>query len=280
MKSIQERLQSASRKWKLTDLEAIYEMPGRAVYAAESADYGSVIVKRNHDISHLSGEFETLRRMKGNSCCQVYDFDGKEGMILEERILPGTVLREEAFWEKRAEVFARVFRGIHVILENETSYPSYLDWVKNAYEKLRKGPSADKRLVDGMREAVAVAEEMFAKYPQRMLLHGDLHHDNILQNEQGGYVVVDPKGVVGPPVFDTPRYVLNEMDEGGDSLPGEHILKVVGKISELLEYPVEDLRLLFFMETMLANAWSFGGGEEIEEDAMEVAERVVKGAKT
>lgn len=269
-------MQSASRKWKLTDIETIYEMPERAVYAAASADYGSVIVKLNHDSSHLSGEFGTLRQMQGNSCCRVYGLDRDEGMFLEERILPGTVLREEASWEKRAEVFAGIFRGIHVMPENGTSYPSYLDWVKNAYEKISKGSSTNKRLVDGMREAVAVAEEMFAKYPQRMLLHGDLHHDNILQNQQGEYAVVDPKGVVGPPIFDTPRYVLNEMGEGGDSLPKEHILKVIGKISGLLEYPEEDLRRLFFMETMLANAWSYGDGEEALESEMEVAERIVK----
>ena len=50
-------------------------------------------------------------------------------------------------------------------------------------------------LKDEIQEAKQVCISLFTKYPERMLLHGDLHHDNILQTEDNRYLVIDPKGV-------------------------------------------------------------------------------------
>ena len=45
-----------------------------------------------------------------------------------------------------------------------------------------------------------------------MLLHGDLHHDNILQNS-GSWLAVDPKGYIGDPAFEPAAYLCNPIPE-------------------------------------------------------------------
>lgn len=262
-------LQTASRKWELTGIESIYEKKNKGVYRAESAEFGSVILKLAADHAGLSGEFQALSEMQGEFCCQVYAFDPANRLLLEEQILPGTTLKQEPDWKKRAICFSKVFEKIHVAPKDQASYRSYLDWVRNACKSVTD--QGNRELSAGMKLAVEIAERMFARYPERRLLHGDLHHENLLQNEDGNYVMIDPKGVVGPPVFDVPRFVLNELDDGEDSLRKAHISKVIGLLSDVLSYPCDDLYQLLFMEIMLANAWNFEDGEEIEERDMKFA---------
>ena len=77
--------------------------------------------------------------------------------------------------------------------------------------------------------------------------------------------MIDPKGVVGPPIFDVPRFLLNELGDREDSLEKIHINKMIEKLSRLLGFPEADIYQLFFMEVMLANAWLYEDGEEISE---------------
>lgn len=262
-KSVQERLQIASRKWNLAGIESIYVKENGGVYRADSPEFDSVILKIGADADALASEFRALTEMKGKACCQVYALDHTHGLLLEERILPGIALRQEADLERRVACFAQVFENIHVVPKDGTSYNSYLNWVRNACGSVTV--QGNKELSEGMRLAEEIAGKMFEKYPERILLHGDLHHDNILREESGNYVIVDPKGVVGPPVFDIPRFVLNELDDREDSLRKIHIDKVIETLSRVLKYPITDLYQLFFMEVMLANAWNFEDGEEIAE---------------
>lgn len=271
-----ERLRIASHNWELTGIESIYVKESGGVYRAHSAEFDSVILKISDDSVALAGEFRALSDMKGNSCCEVYAFDDTYGLLLEERILPGMTLEQEPDWEKRIASFVQVFENIHVVPKSITSYRSYLSWVKSACRSVAE--QENKELSEGMCLAVEIAEKMFEKYPARELLHGDLHHENILKNKFGKYVIVDPKGCVGPPIFDIPRFVLNELGDDEDSLRESHIDNVIKTLSYLLKYPTDDCYKLFFMEVMLANAWLFEDGEEIEERDVRFAWEIARKA--
>lgn len=269
-----ECLQTASRKWNLTELTCVYNKENGGVYQANSVEFGPVILKVHRNRDSLSREFRALTEMQGEACCQVYAFDTVNGLLLEERILPGTVLKQESDWGRRAASFVQVFETIHNVPKNADSYHSYLDWVRDACQTV--SDQENRELSEGMHHAVAIAEEMFGKYPERMLLHGDLHHENMLKNETGNYCIIDPKGVVGPSVFDIPRFVLNELDYPDDSLRKVHIDGVIETLSRLLKYPAADLYLLLFMEIMLENAWSFGDRGEVVDRDMRFAREIVE----
>ena len=42
-----------------------------------------------------------------------------------------------------------------------------------------------------------------------MLLHGDLHHDNLLWSDDRGWAAIDPHGLVGDPAYDVGPLLLN-----------------------------------------------------------------------
>jgi streptomycin 6-kinase len=57
------------------------------------------------------------------------------------------------------------------------------------------------------------AERIFAELLQSqaspVLLHGDLHHDNILSGPDGSWRAIDPKGVTGEPIYELGAFLRN-----------------------------------------------------------------------
>lgn len=245
-------IQYAADRWGLRDFHAVYEREQSGVWLCHAERFGPALLKWN-STGQLDSEYRMLSRLQGRGCCAVYGYDRERGLLLEERILPGTVLREEVSLEKRVEVLASVFREIHL---PQQAGESYLDWLEAAcvYCISHEVPGDLSRQAMQAREICAA---LFEKYPERVLLHGDLHHDNLLRNSGGSYTVIDPKGVVGPEILDLPRFLLNEADLGHDPAHMEHAIALV---SRACGYPEEDLRKALFLEAVLANVWCVEDG--------------------
>lgn len=267
----------------ITQRTPIYENEYKSIYTGVSNEFGPVVLKYDANIAQLKSEYHMLAKLNGHHSCKVYAFNEDKGQLLEERILPGTKLREEKSLEKRLDAFADVFEAIHIDVVEESEartgehkllrrgMPTYLEWLEKASEFCE-----DELWKNRASRALAIARELFEKYPDRVLLHGDLHHDNLLLREDGEYVFVDPKGVVGPRIFDLPRFILNELDTQYQERDVEHIEGVITTLCEKLDYPEEDVKKLFYMETVLANIWHLEDGEDVNEKWMKVAEEIIQ----
>lgn len=118
-----------------------------------------------------------------------------------------------------------------------------------------------------MKKAQEVYKSVAQLYSQRMLLHGDFHHDNILLGHDGEYFIIDPKGVIDDPVFDIPRFILNEF---GDDITPELVQKINHIISVLekeIDIPNDILRQCLYVETTMGACWSVEDGASTEEYA-------------
>lgn len=61
--------------------------------------------------------------------------------------------------------------------------------------------------------AVGIAMSLLERPAAELPLHGDLHHDNILDASRG-WVAIDPKGVLGDPVYELAPSFINPFDMG------------------------------------------------------------------
>lgn len=259
--TIQEKIKWAKEEYDLKNCVVLYEKNNKAVYSAESAKCGKVILKINTNKDELTSEYNMLKELNGKSSCKVFEYEAAQGILIEEQIVPGIVLRNEQNMEVRINQFLRVFNNIHKIADNDNNFESYLDWLKRADEFCINN-NVDESITNNMHKARHIGEELFFKYSDRVLLHGDLHHDNMLLNADGEYFIIDPKGVIGPAIFDLPRYILNEMDFVSDNQHKNHILQVIEMISKKTNYSLDDISKLLFMEVMLANVWCIEDGQE------------------
>ncbi len=62
-------------------------------------------------------------------------------------------------------------------------------------------------------KAAEIAQSLLENQTDTVVLHGDLHHDNILYSEERGWLAIDPKGLLGDRTFDYVNILRNPSKE-------------------------------------------------------------------
>jgi streptomycin 6-kinase len=115
--------------------------------------------------------------------------DPEHGIVLMDRVIPGTSLATANLPDGEAR---RIALGIIARIqgsptEEATTMAQFFDVITPLRQKL----------IDTT--------------PSLKFLHGDLHHGNILRGENG-WVVIDPKGLVGDPAYEPVAFMRNPME--------------------------------------------------------------------
>lgn len=106
------------------------------------------------------------------------------------------------------------------------------------------------------------AKELLHNQQEIRVLHGDLHHGNILHSDQGGWRVIDPKGLVGDRYFDYANLFCNPDNETAWA-PGRFAkrLDLISKKADL--HPERLLKWIVAWATLSAT-WSLADGVDAE----------------
>jgi streptomycin 6-kinase len=111
--------------------------------------------------------------------------------------------------------------------------------------------------------AQKLATQLLASAPEERVLHGDLHHDNIVSAERAPWLAIDPKGIVGDPGFETAAFMnnpLGRMESWSD--PARYFLRRADILAERLEYPRERILGWTFIQAILSVCWELEAGTD------------------
>jgi len=84
--------------------------------------------------------------------------------------------------------------------------------------------------------ASGIALHLFDRPTPNIPLHGDLHHDNILSSDRG-WLVIDPKGVLGDPAYELANVVINPKHANNMAADPHRIAARADILSQRLAYP-------------------------------------------
>jgi streptomycin 6-kinase len=198
----------AAHRWDLI-LGEPFLLTFNFVCAAKKSDGTPVVLKIGVPNRELTSEVNTLKVYDGLGACRLLDADGGRGMLLLERLLPGTMLAALEDDDRATEIAAKVIQTIPHPVPPGDGYLSLRSW----FDELKEirllfnggtGPFSEKTV--GIVETMI--SELFDENRPQVLLHGDFHHFNILSSERG-WLVIDPKGVVGPVEYEIGPFLLN-----------------------------------------------------------------------
>lgn len=195
-----------------------------------------VVLKAGPPSVELQCEIAALQHYDGKGAVRLLAADAQNGALLLERISPGTSLIEEPDDRCATEIAAQVMQQLWqaqatapasptdahsfvaqpLVTESLVKQPfvTVADWAKGL-QRLRTqfhgqtGPLPPK-LVE---KAERLFEELLASMDTPVLLHGDLHHENILaarlSSSHTNWLAIDPKGVWGEPAYEPGAWLRN-----------------------------------------------------------------------
>jgi streptomycin 6-kinase len=108
------------------------------------------------------------------------------------------------------------------------------------------------------------------------LLHGDLHHWNILSAKRAPWLAIDPKGVIGELAYETGAWIRNPFPELLKwPNPGKTLSRRMDQFAMELALDRERILGWSFYQAVLAAWWSYEDGDQDWENWLAVAELLI-----
>ena len=236
-------------------------LPGRiAGIGLEHAPAGTAVaLKLGVPCSELVTEAAALSLFQGTAAVLLIDHDASLGALLMERILPGTAIHKVQGEVEATRSAAALMRRLWRTPPGDHIFPTLSTWF-GAFKRLRN--RFDGGTGPFPQELIAKAERTFAELnasaERSIVLHGDLHHENILFSEERGWLAIDPKGICGDPGYDVGPFMLNQVSAGTSTAATIEILtNRLSVFSEELGISRERLARWAFCHAVLSALWDF-----------------------
>lgn len=242
LKDIRSRVEDRISDWRVV-VERITETEGSILAFGWRDDLPVVLkVVRNRGDEWRSGEI--LEAFEGKGVVRVSEY--VEGAMLLERLRPGKSLVSFALNggdDQATQILAEVI-GKMSPRTPANSVPTVHEWAKG-FERYAASGDAQipKRL---LLEAHRVYSQLCGSQSRPRLLHGDLHHYNVLFDGERNWLAIDPKGVVGELEY-----------EVGAALRNPHERPELFAEPSAIERRVERFARELSLDTTRTLAWGF-----------------------
>lgn len=250
-------------------------------------DGSRVVLKVGVPNPELLSEMAALRIYDGRGAARLLESDVTRGAMLLERVLPGRMLSELQDDEEATRIIARTMRRLWrpLSLEQACLFPDISRWVKALFQletepvirELRFEPRRkDGSFLSMVDRDKGMAKDLLASQGERVLLHGDLHHDNILSAGGESWLAIDPKGVAGAREFEVGPLTYNPWQR---VTVWPDLQSILGRRLDILvaELGFDRQRLLAwsFVETVLSMTWSIDDNDPQWDHIMPVADALL-----
>jgi streptomycin 6-kinase len=211
-----------------------------------------IILKLSLDLETLEKEALVIKCFKGYGVVNLIAED--RGLLLLEGLIPGYSLKKY-FPEMDAQavdVVCKVMNKLH-----QAPILSTLPHIKDWLAILQKNHAIPRKL---LLKARALSSKLLQTAGPDVLLHGDLHHDNILKNSND-WLAIDPKGVIGESLFEVGAFIRNPIPELlSKENPEAFIDSRIDAFANCLNASKERIIAWSYVQSVLAWIWALEDG--------------------
>ncbi len=237
-----------ANKHQLTDLQPVANMSFNYV-ATGLQNKKPIILKLGANNKALAKEATCLQAFAQHGAAEV--IASEPGMILIQRANPGTTLKEY-FPSKDKQATSILCERIQQLHTAEV--PKQHNFL-NLKELLTTLDNDLAIPLDILSKARQLRGDLLASTDNVVLLHGDLHHENILKHGDS-WLAIDPKGFVGDPVFEVCAFIHNPIPELLEQANPERIINNrIKYCADLLGFPIQRIQDWLFVKSALCWAW-------------------------
>jgi len=201
-------LASCERDYNLT-IGPPFELSYNYVAPVMRADGTEAVLKLSPHGADFRHELTATRQFEGEGMVRLFEADEARGIAILERLRPGTMLVDLDDDERQTEIAAAIMLELRRDPPFGSGLPTTRDWF-DAFARHRAEHGGHGPLPQDLFErGEATYRALLDSSPAPVLLHGDLHHYNILSAQRAPWLAIDPHGVIGEPAFETGAYFGN-----------------------------------------------------------------------
>jgi streptomycin 6-kinase len=269
-------LQSCEQRWSINLLPP-YELSYNYVAPAVRADGSPIVLKAGVPNPELTSEMESLRWYAGKGIVRLLETDPEQGVMLLEKLEPGMPLADlDVDDDTATRIAAEVMRKLWIPAppdpQGKLCYAA--KWA-GGMQRMRtafgggSGPIPS-HLAD---TAERLFTELLASSGPPMLLHGDLHHWNILSAQREPFLALDPKGLVGEAEYEVGALIRNRWPE--DASIGEaarFTARRLDLLSEILDLDRQRTVRWCMAQAVLSAWWEYEDHQRVGEGILYLSE--------
>ena len=280
LERLPELITECEQRWSLKVAPPFASLSYNYVAPARRGDGTDLVLKIGVPRSELAREIMALRAYNGRGSVRLLNAQPDQGILLLERLKQGSMLVDLCpdNDDEATTIAAGVMRQLWRPITPDHNFKKIEDWFEGL-TILRSefnggcGPFP--------MHLVETAESLYADLSQSMdtpvLLHGDLHHFNILSATREPWLAIDPKGVVGEAAYDVGALLRNPVPDVFGWPDLDHILdRRVAILAEILDLDHRRVLGWGMAQAVLSAWWSYEDNDSKWWDVLPVAEQLAK----
>jgi streptomycin 6-kinase len=263
---VETALSRAMIRWSLTKSTPVVETPTSWIYRVEQngRNFAAVKILKPHAAEEERRGARLLQWYSGEGAVTVFDTHGDT--IFMEWLDGGTLgdAVRSGHDEQSAIAAATVVAGL---LRKRPDAPDDLQPLRDRFAALfatdvRAWPHTARDLYA---RSAGIALKLFDRPTAQLPLHGDLHHDNILSSDRG-WLAIDPKGLVGDPIYEVANLFRNPVDARDTVADSKRIYAMADIFQQRLGFSRKLMFGYAAAHSALAACWSLQSGDPITTD--------------
>lgn len=271
-------LAAVAERYELT-LGDPFALSYNYVCAATTRDDTPVVLKLSPPYAEFKHEVNALRHYDVRGSVQVLDVDLELRAVILERVAPGDPLRTLALRDDdlATHIAVEVMQNLWKPLPAHHTFPTIADWSQGLQDLREQYDGSTGPMPTHLVErAEAIYRELLVDAPPAVLLHGDLHHDNILSATRTPYLAIDPKGLAGEPAYEIGPFFYNPFPEIYQRADLDRVLaRRLAIFAEHLPFDRERLLACAFAHSVLSAAWSVESNDDGWRDTARISETLL-----
>ncbi|EHL32614.1 aminoglycoside phosphotransferase family protein [Legionella drancourtii] len=247
-------LEHLARTQKLTLLTPFEHLSFNYVLPVLGPKEEEWVLKVNVPHNEFSKEIHALRHFNGRGSARLIAANPEEGWMLIERLLPGTRLVDVLDEQQAIPIAVSVMQRLWTPVTEPLLFISLEEWL-GCLEQLDAQASLQQLVSKKLRDfVISRTKELISSQGEPVLLHGDLHHYNILQH-QSEWLAIDPKGIVGEREFEIGAFLRNPFCVVEDPLETKELARNLDWVIDLTAFNRERVLSWCIIQAILCVCW-------------------------
>ena len=261
LQSLPSIIKNCAQHWQLTGIQAVQNMTWNYVAKAVNNKNKAVVLKIGFDEKSIADEARALSHFCGNGVVKLIDYNTQYNVLLLPHAQPGNSLKTiyPAHIEKTMDAYVKVIKTLmHPAQSGKSKFVHVSRWLQSL-----DTVNSEKFPKNLLEHAISLKNKLLATSNPEYILHGDLHLDNILSNDDS-WIAIDPKGAVGPIEFEVAWFDFATDEEMNYPDITKIFEKRVSLLASKMNIDSTQLKNWVFIRLALAACFMIEDGGDIE----------------